>query len=97
MAPLEVNAAGRPVIAYGAGGATETVIEGVNGLLFGEQTPDSLIEALTDFELRDWDPSTIRDIALRYDIHLFQERLLDFLCRVSPFIREYRALQRRAG
>jgi glycosyltransferase involved in cell wall biosynthesis len=97
MAPLEVNAAGRPVVAYGAGGATETVIEGVNGLLFREQTPESLIEALEDFEIRHWDPSTIRDIALRYDIHLFQERLLDFLCRVSPSMREYRLLHRRAG
>jgi glycosyltransferase involved in cell wall biosynthesis len=97
MAPLEVNAAGRPVVAYGAGGATETVIEGVNGLLFREQTADSLIEALADFELRDWDPATIREIALRYDIHLFQERLLDFLCRVAPSMREYRLLQRRAG
>lgn len=97
MAPLEVNAAGRPVVAYGAGGATETVIEGVNGLLFGEQTPESLMEALNRFEQRDWNPAAIRDIAMRYDIHLFQERLLDFLCRVSPSIREYRLLRRRAG
>jgi len=97
MAPLEVNAAGRPVVAYGAGGATETVIEGVNGLLFREQTPDSLIDALDRFEQRHWEPSAIRDIALRYDIHLFQERLLDFLCRVSPSMREYRLLRRRAG
>ena len=80
MAPLEINAAGRPVVAYGAGGATETVIELVNGILFREQTVESLIEALDRFEYRIWDPSTIRKIAQRYDVHLFQERLLDFLC-----------------
>ena len=50
MAPLEINAAGRPVVAYGAGGATETVIEGMNGVLFREQTAESLIEALEEFE-----------------------------------------------
>ncbi len=50
MAPLEINAAGRPVVAYGAGGATETVIEGLNGVLFREQTTDSLIDAMETFE-----------------------------------------------
>ena len=97
MAPLEINAAGRPVVAYGAGGATETVIEQVNGILFREQTLEALIEALDRFEYRVWDPLTIRRIALRYDIHLFQERFLDFLSTVSPTMREYRLLRRRAG
>ncbi len=50
MAPLEINAAGRPVVAYGSGGATETVIEGMNGILFREQTAESLIWALEKFE-----------------------------------------------
>ena len=97
MAPLEINAAGRPVVAYGAGGATETVIDSVNGILFGEQTPDSLIDALEKCEQRMWDPARIREIAERYDIHLFQERFLDFLCQVAPSMREYRLLTRRAG
>lgn len=97
MAPLEVNAAGRPVVAYGAGGATETVIEQVNGILFREQTPDALIEALEVCEQRMWDPLAIREVAQRYDIHLFQERFLEFLCKVSPSMREYRLLHRRAG
>lgn len=97
MAPLEINAAGRPVVAYGAGGATETVLEQVNGILFREQTLEALIEALDRFEYRVWDPLTIRRIARRYDIHLFQERFLDFLSTVSPMMREYRLLRRRAG
>jgi glycosyltransferase involved in cell wall biosynthesis len=97
MAPLEVNAAGRPVVAYGAGGATETVIEQVNGILFRTQTTESLIEALERCEYRIWDPPSIRKISQRYDIHVFQERLLDFLSNVSPQIREYQMLRRRAG
>ena len=97
MAPLEINAAGRPVVAYGAGGATETVTESVNGILFREQTADSLIDALEKCEQRTWDPATMREIAQRYDIHLFQKRFLDFLCKVAPSMREYRMLHRRAG
>lgn len=97
MAPLEINAAGRPVVAYGAGGATETVIEQVNGILFREQTQEALIEALDKCERQVWDPLTIRKVARRYDIHLFQERFLEFLCRVSPSMREYRMMHRRAG
>ncbi len=97
MAPLEVNAAGRPVIAYGAGGATETVIEKVNGILFREQTADAMIEAIERFECRSWDPTTIRQIAMRYDIHVFQERLVKFLSTVTPAIRESTLLHRRVG
>lgn len=97
MAPLEVNAAGRPVIAYGAGGATETVIEGMNGILFREQTTESLIWALDKFESMDWDPLAIRRNAQRYDVKVFQERFCDFLGRVSPVMIDRRELQRRAG
>ncbi|MGB7264113.1 MAG: glycosyltransferase [Terracidiphilus sp.] len=97
MAPLEINAAGRPVIAYGAGGATETVIERVNGTLFREQTSEGLIDALEQFENYTWDPQTIRRIALRYDIRVFQERFLEFLAKVVPSMSDYEVLQRRAG
>jgi glycosyltransferase involved in cell wall biosynthesis len=84
MTPLEINAAGRPVVAYGAGGATETVIENLNGVLFREQTIESLIQALEECESRSWNPIAIRRNAQRYDIDVFQERLLNFLGRVSP-------------
>ncbi len=97
MAPLEVNAAGRPVVAFGAGGATETIIEGMNGVLFREQTADSLIEALEEFESQEWDSSAIRRHALKYDINVFKERFLGFLSRVSPVMQDVYSLQRRAG
>jgi glycosyltransferase involved in cell wall biosynthesis len=97
MAPLEINAAGRPVVAYGAGGATETVIEGLNGVLFREQTTDSLIDAMETFESESWDPAAIRRHAQHYDIHVFQDRLLNFLYRLSPAVLRPEMLRRRAG
>jgi glycosyltransferase involved in cell wall biosynthesis len=97
MTPLEVNAAGRPVIAYGAGGATETIIPGANGLLFREQTTQSLIEALEDFEERSWDPVAIQRGAQRYDIRVFQQRLLNFLSRVSPVVEPATTRQREVA
>jgi glycosyltransferase involved in cell wall biosynthesis len=50
IAIVEAQAAGCPVIAYGGGGALETVIDGVTGLFFPEQSAPSLIEAVERFE-----------------------------------------------
>ena len=50
IAIVEAQAAGCPVIAYKAGGALETVIEGETGLLFPEQSAESLIETIKHFE-----------------------------------------------
>lgn len=51
IVPLEAMAAGRPVIAYGKGGALDTVIPNVTGLFFEEQTPASLTGAITRFRV----------------------------------------------
>ena len=48
--PVEAQACGRPVIAYGKGGALETVVGGKTGVFFKEQTVSSLVEAVTEFE-----------------------------------------------
>jgi glycosyltransferase involved in cell wall biosynthesis len=50
LVPIEANAAGCPVIAYRDGGVLDTVKEGVTGIFFDEQTPESLIKALDRFE-----------------------------------------------
>jgi glycosyltransferase involved in cell wall biosynthesis len=97
MAPLEINAAGRPVVAYAAGGATETIIDGMNGVLFREQTVDSLVAGLERLEKQSWDSAAMRRNAQRYDINVFQERLLDYLYQVSPAVRHLYLLRRRAG
>jgi len=48
--PVEANAAGCPVIAYRDGGVIESIKNGVTGIFFDEQTPQSLIEAMNKFE-----------------------------------------------
>lgn len=48
--PLEAQACGTPVIAFGKGGALETVVDGLTGLFFKEQTTDAIIEAVDRFE-----------------------------------------------
>ncbi len=84
MTPLEVNAAGRPVIAFRAGGALETVVEGVTGMFFDQPTADSLAETLKTFELQSWNSARIRAHASRFDQTIFGERLLEFLRAVAP-------------
>ena len=83
MAPLEVAAAGRPTIAYRGGGAVETVVEGVSGLFFDEQTTASLTDALSRFEQQSWSPERIRQHAEAFSREVFREHLLNFLQRVG--------------
>jgi glycosyltransferase involved in cell wall biosynthesis len=50
IVPLEAMASGRPVLAYGRGGASETVLPGVTGLFFAEQTAEAVIDVIERFE-----------------------------------------------
>jgi glycosyltransferase involved in cell wall biosynthesis len=50
IVPIEANAAGCPVIAYGKGGVLDTVKDGVTGIFFDEQSPAALINAINRFE-----------------------------------------------
>jgi glycosyltransferase involved in cell wall biosynthesis len=97
MTPLEVNAAGRPVVAYGAGGATETIVPGINGVFFRYQTVESLLDALDEAENLVWNSATIRGRAQRYDINVFQNRVLDFLAQVSPVAEEMTGRRRKVA
>ncbi len=56
ITPVQAEAAGRPVIAYGGGGALDTVIPGVTGELFGEMTVESLMAVMRDFDDQRYDP-----------------------------------------
>lgn len=60
ITPLEAAAAGKPTIAFGQGGALETVIHGETGVLFEAQTAASLSQAILDFERRQFNPARIR-------------------------------------
>ncbi len=79
ITPLEVQACGRPVIAYGAGGALASVIDGVTGTFFKEQTAESLAAVLASFDPRQYQPQTIRNHALEFDKPRFQRRILQFV------------------
>jgi glycosyltransferase involved in cell wall biosynthesis len=71
MTALEAQAAGRPVIAYGEGGALETVIPGETGIHFVPQTGEALIKAVRDFQGMSWDKERIRRHALQFDRRVF--------------------------
>ncbi len=86
MIPLEVNAAGRPVIAYRGGGAIETVIEGETGLFFDLPGKYSLADTIRRFERHSWSQSTLRSHAEKFDYKVFASRFVDFLGSVMPSV-----------
>ncbi len=79
IVPVEAMAAGRPVIAYGKGGATETVIESETGTLFHEQTWEGLVDALVRFDERRFSPVAIKQFAERFSRTAFEERWKAFV------------------
>jgi glycosyltransferase involved in cell wall biosynthesis len=88
MAPLEIAAAGRPTIAYRAGGAVETIVDGVTGIFFDRQEPADLAAAITRFEGIEWSPAALRRHAENFGIEIFQARLLAFLAKVGAPVPE---------
>jgi UDP-N-acetylmuramyl pentapeptide phosphotransferase/UDP-N-acetylglucosamine-1-phosphate transferase/glycosyltransferase involved in cell wall biosynthesis len=78
IVPVEAQACGTPVIAYGRGGVTETVADGRTGVLFNHQTPDSLCDAVKRFEANHaaFDPVAIRTHAEQYNAVRFREEFL---------------------
>ncbi|BCZ47101.1 glycosyl transferase [Clostridium gelidum] len=81
MAPLEAMSCGRPAIAYGKGGALETIVEGKTGLFFEEQTTESLISAIKKFETIKFNKEEIRAHALKFDESVFKLQIKDFVER----------------
>lgn len=88
ITPLESMAAGTPVIAYGKGGALETVIDGKTGLFFQEQTIESLIDAVNRFENDEakFDQNVICERASEFDVKIFQNKLKK---QIAHFYEEY--------
>lgn len=77
LTPLEAMASGRPVIAYNKGGAVETVIENKTGVFFNKQRPDSVIESIRDFNLKEgqFNPTDSRDRSSKFSIEVFSSEL----------------------
>src|SRR5690606_5944134 len=72
---VEAQAAGRPVVAFARGGATETVIDGETGVLFAEQTVESLLEAMRVLDRLRIDPAACRRQAEMFSATRFREEL----------------------
>lgn len=75
ITPLEVNACGRPIIAFCGGGALDTVIAEQTGLFFQEQSVESLMDAIGRFDQFDWNTARIRQHAEAFGEDVFIQRL----------------------
>lgn len=82
IAPVEAMSVGRPVIAYGGGGALDTVAPGVTGELFAEQSWESLHATLAAFDPAAYAPAACRTQAERFSTQCFHQKLLSFLQQV---------------
>ncbi len=89
ITPLEANASGRPVIAYGAGGVLETMIPyspnslKATALFFYEQSPQALIEAVRRFESIEFDTKFIRERTEQFDTPAFVDAIRKFVLKAA--------------
>ncbi|MBO5137525.1 MAG: glycosyltransferase [Spirochaetaceae bacterium] len=83
--PVEANAAGCPVIAYGKGGALDSVKENITGIFFEEQTADSLIEAMEKFESLPLSTFANRQ---QFTDHVKQFSQISFTAKIQKLIEE---------
>jgi glycosyltransferase involved in cell wall biosynthesis len=88
ITPVQAQASGRPVIAYAAGGALDTVIPSKTGVLFQNQTVEDLMDALGHFDATAYDPQVIRDHALQFDSSVFEQQITHF---VEQAYREFKS------
>lgn len=83
IAMVEAQACGTPVIAYRAGGALETIVDGRTGVFFDEQSPESVVRAIRQFESIEpsFSPEAIREHSLRFDARNFRSGYESFVVR----------------
>ena len=79
VVPLEAQASGTPVIAYGKGGVLDTVKDMETGLYFADQTVESVMDAITRFEEMQWNRESIREHAQQYSSERFREKVLEVI------------------
>lgn len=79
IAPVEAMSVGRPVIAFGGGGALDTVAPGVSGEHFAEQSADSLAAILATFDPANYDPAACQAQAARFSSMAFRTKLTTYL------------------
>jgi glycosyltransferase involved in cell wall biosynthesis len=79
ITPVESMAAGRPVIAYRRGGALETVVDGLSGVLFDEQSWEELADTVLHFDEKQFDPQKIRSHAEQFSTKVFRKKIYDLV------------------
>lgn len=88
LVPLEAQSNGTPVIAYGKGGALETIVSDKTGVFFPEQTVDSLVQAVNRFEKLNIDPQDCYQNALQFNTSSFQK---EFASKIEELWSNYLA------
>ena len=77
--PVEAMACGTPVIAFGKGGILDTVVHKKTGILFNEQTKESLVSAVSEFEKNHFSKEEIRNHASRFSENEFQSKIEKYI------------------
>lgn len=83
LVPIESQACGTPVIAYGSGGALETVVGGKTGTFYPEQTPESMTQAVLKFAKLKIDPQDCIKNALRFSPVTFRKNIMSVLTELA--------------
>lgn len=71
IAPVEAQACGRPVVALGRGGALETIVDGVTGILVADASPEAFAAGMTRARETRFDPVAITEHAQQFDRSAF--------------------------
>lgn len=79
ITPVEAQACGKPVLAFGGGGVLETVVDGVSGLFFESQEPDALNSRIDAFESLSWDAAKISTHAATFGEARFIDQMKRFV------------------
>ena len=87
IVPLEAQASGVPVIAFGKGGVCDVIIDGETGILVSEQTVDAFAAGIKRFWKKSWDQERIRKNAERFRLSVFQEKMK---AEVERVVEKYR-------
>ncbi len=79
ITPVESMAAGRPVIAFKKGGATETVIDRKTGIFFNKQNWEDIANTVLHFDHTKFNPMEIRDHALKFSVDIYHKKMSDYV------------------
>jgi len=79
LTPIEAQASGTPVVAYGEGGILETIVKGKTGFFFNKWKPGALVDVIKKFEKNPLDPVRCRENAARFDFKNFKKGIKSFI------------------